>query len=73
MWREELKEQLGEQLDGGLGSRRWRCSHKCGWGSRYRTAAGWSWGCCGGEEELVWELRRRRSYEVEQQSSCQQD
>lgn len=72
-WREDEEcgggrmQQAEEQRQGGvLGRRRWRCSHRCGWSSRYR-AAGWSWVYCGGEEEeqeqeqaVVWEPRRRR-------------
>ena len=63
--RECGEEQQVEQQQGGvLGRRRWGCS--CGWNSRCKAAGGWSWGCCGGEEEEpVW----RRAL-LEEQTSC---
>lgn len=64
-----------EEEQGGVQGRRiWRCSCRCGWSSRSRAAAGWSWGCCvGEEEEQVWELRRwKKCFLLEEQTSCQQ-
>lgn len=69
-------EKVAEQQQGGvLGRRRWRCSHRCGWSSRCRAAAGWSWGCCGCEEEVeqAWELRRRGCFWLEEHPSRQQE
>lgn len=75
-WREKEcgdgRMQQGEEQQGGVLGRRWRCSRW--WSSRCRAAAGWSWGCCGEEEDVVviWELRRRR-FRLEEQTSCQQE
>lgn len=78
-WREEevCADGWMQQQGGVLWRRRWRCSCRYGWSSRCRAAAGWCWGCCGGEEQeeaVVWELRRRWwCFQLEEQMSCQQE
>lgn len=68
---DERMQQEQQQLGGVLGRRTGRCSYRRGWRSRCRASAGWSWECCGEEDvEVIWELRKGRSFGLAEQTSC---